>query len=705
MKRKILSAILCATMILASLPMVFGAAAVEYTDKIDISSADPATDASDAVYEITDASDLAAFASLCVEANDYLAGKTVILAGNVTIPDGFTTLANFKGTFDGQGNTISGLKTAMFTNITSATVKNVIINAEKTGVADSELDKSNASSHKFYFGFIAVNMSGTTSFNNITANVNFSVDNSSSAYHIETLGMLVGKSASGGDYEFVDCVMNGSITVKGGSKNAIIGGIIGASNATTDFTRCVNNMVIDVTGTSGGNKVGGFASCLNGYGVYTFDYCVNNANISAACLAGGFAADDRGELIVTNSCNLGNITSNSTANINSYAGGFAGQVYKSNSTGTANISNSANAGVITSNNTNANKCRAGGIIGQSAVTTMENVANYGNVISPYVVGGLIGGYGATTGTFTNCLSTATLSAPDGKDVNSYYCRGLLGMSSNKNNTTNTFITFEDTYYVKNGTGNTRAVGVNPGLSTNVTDKTQVLVGNYKIIVNGVENTFIANEKITGDTWGQSSNWTIHELYNNFFIPLTRVEASKIQGAQATNTLKAFDIGKTWLATAEYPVPAVLADVLMGEAETPAAVGMIYEGVQYTAVDSNKFAVRFVATVDKLDYVLVGFEVVRIEMGTAPAKLNKTTNEVYETLYGYDAAGDKHEYTSETFGSADKYLAAISVEEIPADKTVTFVVKPIVSYTDGTMAYGTAYAAVFTNGALTLQYQF
>ncbi|MBQ7859247.1 MAG: hypothetical protein IJ347_03815, partial [Faecalibacterium sp.] len=93
-------------------PLAFAAARAEGKGLLDYSW----YDAAKSEYTLTSAAQLEAFNILCNAENDYFAGKTVKLGGDIKLSDDVTKLTapnwtpiSFKGTFDGQNHTISGV--------------------------------------------------------------------------------------------------------------------------------------------------------------------------------------------------------------------------------------------------------------------------------------------------------------------------------------------------------------------------------------------------------------------------------------------------------------------------------------------------------------------------------------------------------------------------------------------------------------------
>lgn len=100
---------------------------------------------------------------------------------------------------------------------------------------------------------------------------------------------------------------------------------------------------------------------------------------------------------------------------------------------------------------------------------------------------------------------------------------------------------------------------------------------------------------------------------------------------------------------------------------------------------NNADIRFVTTVDSLDYKLVGFE---IEFGGKIADLEKTkTTTVYESLNRF-VDGNNTPVSPTVFSPASNFFAAFTVKNVPSDKTSEkFTVRAYWITLDGTAVYG------------------
>jgi hypothetical protein len=89
----------------------------------------------------------------------------------------------------------------------------------------------------------------------------------------------------------------------------------------------------------------------------------------------------------------------------------------------------------------------------------------------------------------------------------------------------------------------------------------------------------------------------------------------------------------------------------------------------------------------------GTNVLRIEDGKAPsAVVDKTTESIFKAMYGYDASGAETVVKASAY-TGITYLAGAEIYNIPADKTVTYIVCPYTVSGD-TVTYGIACTVTF-----------
>ncbi len=133
----------------------------------------------------------------------------------------------------------------------------------------------------------------------------------------------------------------------------------------------------------------------------------------------------------------------------------------------------------------------------------------------------------------------------------------------------------------------------------------------------------------------------------------------------------------------------------------ANTGAILHGIQ-TSVnkDSGTYSVRFVGSVDSLNYKTAGFT---ITAHGGAYKWDMPTAEVYQTLLANTDSGIK-EITAASMRGEGAYLYALSITDIPVGQGILFVVSPY-TVKGGQTTYGTRHTIVFNeNGICTDSYQ-
>lgn len=308
--------------------------------------------ASDGTYNIVSAAGVKSLAEL-VNAGDNFEGKTIVLTADANLGgeewmpigngtrSGQTYTGNaFKGTFDGNGKTISGLKitersgkaaAGLFGVLDGGTVKNVTLEVY-IDVA------SNANE-------LAAGCVGLLTNNGLVENVTVS----GSVKSGETAAGIVSRVIKSGTVR--NC--HNHATISGTAHNA--GGIVGAAyydNEGMTIESCTNDGAV-----SGTYAVGGIA----GLSVAEVKNCSNSATITGnGTSVGGVIGEQQNAGSITGCSNTGNVVNNTEAYGN---GGIVGWIRYSG--GTANyphmnvitVSGCENRGSVSGGND------AGGIVG------------------------------------------------------------------------------------------------------------------------------------------------------------------------------------------------------------------------------------------------------------------------------------------------------------------------------------------------------
>ncbi len=319
---------------------------------------------------------------------------------------GYTTIAAFSGTLDGNGHKIYNLSTPLFGVLNGAAFKNlevvsaIVLNDSTTNVAVKDPDKNAG----IAAGAFAVTANGAGAvFTNVKANVTLSTGSPVTGKAI--LSGMIGTIA-GGDISFTNCEVTGSIF----STDYAAGYSIGAPgyDATVTFTNCTNNSTVSGTTKCSGFLADGRNSTL------TFKNCYNAGFMTCSSNSGGYVGYQSGSVEITDSMNVADIMISAAASTGQCCvGGFIG---KANSTVT--VRNCTNEGDVVcpgnaKNSTGENAM--GGIVGakrNGGDLTIENCQNSGNVYKVgEFAGGIIGGgrNGANV-TIKNCTNTGNVTA-------------------------------------------------------------------------------------------------------------------------------------------------------------------------------------------------------------------------------------------------------------------------------------------------------
>ena len=230
----------------------------------------------DTEFSLNTAEQLAGLSQLANAGNDF-AGKTIKLDGNLDLYQvdengekvSFASIGDtkkggepFRGTFDGQGYTISNLyqsgwafgyewgkygSLGLFSNLESATVKNVTISGTEAQVEGGDIS------------FIAGSATGTCVFENIT------IEDSDIGTYNNGCGGIIGWSGAG-NYTFKNITLGKDVVLGGlwGSFDSSIGGIVGQAEpgATYNFENVEINCRIDA-----------YNDCTASYDYYNYRMC------------------------------------------------------------------------------------------------------------------------------------------------------------------------------------------------------------------------------------------------------------------------------------------------------------------------------------------------------------------------------------------------------------------------------------------------
>lgn len=326
-------------------------------------------------------------------------------------------LDNFKGVFDGDGHTVSGMyintdsmleestscrNYGLFGTI-SGTVKNLILDKSYICVSGN--------SSTTYMGGIAGN-SYESKIENCTSNV-----------VIDCLGGVAGGIIGSNDGEIKSCIFEGTITHTGENRTGVfLGGISGSGGNITD---CVNRGTI-----SGGEKSGG----ITGWGGRIY-HCSNEGYVLDGETAGGITGTvhvagtnmeiENPEVVIEYCSNQGKVE----AAVN--GGGIVGSLGNSEADVSIIIRDCSNEGY--DNLTGVmGEGQLGGIVGEILIgrtnkTVIENCTNYADITGKDKIGGIVASF---TGEvlhqsgelkIANCTNHGNITATEG----SIGCGGII----------------------------------------------------------------------------------------------------------------------------------------------------------------------------------------------------------------------------------------------------------------------------------------
>lgn len=371
-----------------------------------------------------------------VNAGSTLSGVTLKLTKDITMPtlpsneyfEGIG-LSNkpFKGTFDGDGKSIKGLKVkyGLFGTIeTGATIKNLTI--EGTGQR----------------GALVNSMNGGT-IDTCTNKLIITAPNESGIY--ENYGGIVNTISSGTiqNCTNIGTISGGNIAANGNSSGGIAG-YVNLSTSTVTIKNCTNTGSITRENYAAG-IVGFVFHRDDATGTCTISDCTNSGNITAEQYAAGIVANNRSQSTITGCANTGNVTSTSF-----YVGGIVafnlGTIRNSYNTGTVKATSSTTGQYV------------GGIVGYLGNDDYPNPKvlncyNLGDVSGQMRVGGIVGNIRPDSVFIQNCVvkSSVTSTGSNKGKIFGYFYHASSGDPSNIQN--NYFYDDSGSPSIENGCGN------------------------------------------------------------------------------------------------------------------------------------------------------------------------------------------------------------------------------------------------------------
>ena len=308
-----------------------------------------------------------------------------------------TTTSRFKGTFDGNGFSISNLKInrpdqdyqGLFGATNGSTIKNI------------SLDGGEITGKNFTGGIAGLNSYNST------------IENCSSSAAVTGSGNYTG-GLVGDNYSAIIKNSSSSATVTGNSNDT--GGLVGLNSTNSVIENCSSSATV----TGSGNYTGGLVGFNNADSI--INNCSSSANVTGNGSNTGGLAGYNSNSIISNCNSSGNVTGNGN-----YTGGLVGYNYNNstiencyssadvtgkNYTGgivginytNATINNCSSFGIVTGNNE-----RTGGIVGTNHDSTITNCLSSADVIGNGNYAGGITGTNYGNSIVDNCASSGNVS--------------------------------------------------------------------------------------------------------------------------------------------------------------------------------------------------------------------------------------------------------------------------------------------------------
>ncbi|MDL2221629.1 InlB B-repeat-containing protein [Parabacteroides sp. OttesenSCG-928-N08] len=333
----------------------------------------------DKEFTLSSEEELAGLAYLVYKEKITFEGKTIQLAEDFNpdlsahdwVPIGWDQTTPFMGSFDGQGNSISGLKVGV-------------------GLTNMNISRG-------LFGFVQVPNGKTISFIDITLSAENGAGISGSDRVMAYSAALIGNAYRNDNA--IDCLLTLTnchneipVSETGTMEFSNIGGLVGFAWTETTVENCTNSGAISTKHISA--TAGGIIGCS----VYstTLSNCANYGSITATgsddAEAGGLIGITNGALTINHCLNSGAVTVSGPSNL-TRAGGLAGRCV-----GTLTLSASYSAATITS----ATGGTIGGLVG-AALYSESNISisdcfAAGSVLveeNQGIAGGIIGEFHTT----------------------------------------------------------------------------------------------------------------------------------------------------------------------------------------------------------------------------------------------------------------------------------------------------------------------
>ena len=377
--------------------------------------------------------------------NARLTQAAATLSLSAATVSAFNSIEDYKGTFDGNGKTISGLDKPMFATL-KGVVKNLTLNSTINETAADE----------YYWGIFAKQIIPSSEVDDLPGLQNCTAEGSitwtpaSAIGSYMTLGGLVGNNKGG---TITGCTNNAAVTFADGgvthTNQPSVGGVVGRTQKggegisyQGDISNCSNNGTVTcATQFSQGAYIGG----VLGYQVEkaeTMSGCTNHGLVkvtstfstSGALHLAGVAGLAKGTVENCTNASDGVVTSEACS-VSSYLcqGGVVGRL-----NGSATYSTLTNAGTVNVAALGGSSGRLiGGVVGRcNEGATLDGVTNSGNInytaeaTNDTYIGGVVAHNDKADIILQNCSSTGgTLTVSNASHSGALYVGGVVGYST------------------------------------------------------------------------------------------------------------------------------------------------------------------------------------------------------------------------------------------------------------------------------------
>ena len=413
-------------------------------------------------YEISTPEDLIRWSK---ESSKFTAWDVVDINNDIDmsgVAEEYTEAVDFKGVFNGNDHTISGLKTPLFANLYGS-VNNLTLNSSINYKGKND----NMPGHNQAVGILAhiayVTEHSDAQISKVTTNGSLSINRTTAFDKYFVAGGLLGSSNG---VKIEDCenyatIKVGSITLTGTSSRLCTGGIVGQIvTSQTSIEGCHNYGNVSISKNCSSEAqciIGGIAGYVT---VHCFiSSCLNSGNItnSTASASGFFTGGIIGTIGTVANTNgssneaweIGGITecSNSGAILNNSDYGTAVSQWMGGIIAFANTSNIIldrcnNYGSISLDASKCNIASVGGLFGQVYQTAPSTIQNCNNFVGGTVninstecgiiyEGGIVGFTNLKSITILNCVNKGSIvntGTASGTDKSSIRIGGIAGFN-------------------------------------------------------------------------------------------------------------------------------------------------------------------------------------------------------------------------------------------------------------------------------------